>query len=46
MKKALFLIVFAAMCLSSCKKEETAAPVKIEKASMGGGATRNMGAMD
>jgi hypothetical protein len=46
MKKALLVFVFAAIGLSSCKKEETATPVKIEKASMGGGATRNMGAMD
>ncbi|MEJ6978827.1 hypothetical protein WG906_00100 [Pedobacter sp. P351] len=46
MKKILLVLAVAAIGMVSCKKESEVKPVKVENATMGGGATSVMLGMD
>jgi len=46
MKKFLVIIVVAALGIVSCKKEESAKPLSVENATMGGGHVKDMSGMD
>ncbi|MEJ6978828.1 hypothetical protein WG906_00090 [Pedobacter sp. P351] len=46
MKKIVIVLAVAAIGMVSCKKESEVKPVKVENATMGGGATSVMLGMD